>query len=279
MHVTVAIPCYNGAPFLETTIRSVLAQRRPADEVLVVDDGSADESAAIAAKYPVRLISHATNQGLSAVRNSAITETAGDILAFIDVDASADPVWLEKLLESYTDRGVSGVGGAGIESNIQNGVDRWRQLHASQGHGNRLLDNAPYLFGLNMSFRVDALRSVGGFDTNLRTNAEDMDIGYRLNDAGYRLVYRPDALVYHQRHDDLESMRRTIYRWYYWAFVVKRKNGRNPWTLVAGTLRRLVWTDTAPDIFVRQDRKLVKLDFQMAKIKLAALWDASRTAL
>ena len=279
MHVTVAIPCYNGAHYLEQTIQSVLAQQRRADEVLVVDDGSTDGSAAIAVRYPVRLVSHPTNLGLSSVRNTAITETTGDILAFIDVDALAHPAWLGTLLENYTHGDVSGVGGPGVESNIQNSVDRWRQIHAAQGYGNKRLPNAPHLFGLNMSFRTDALRAVGGFDTNLRTNAEDMDIGYRLNDRGYRLVYHPDALVYHQRQDDLESMRKTIYRWYYWAFVVKRKNGRNPWTLAVGTLRRLLWTDTVPDLFVRRDGGLVVLDVQMALVKTSALYAASRMGL
>ena len=276
MHVTVAIPCYNGARYLEQTIKSVLTQQRPAEEILVIDDGSTDESAAIAARHPVRLVSHSTNRGLSAVRNTAISESVGDILAFIDVDAVAHPLWLETLHTSYTDGGVSGAGGPGIESNIQNKADRWRQLHAMQGHGDRPLHHAPYLFGLNMSFRVDALRKVGGFDANLRTNAEDMDIGYRLNDAGCRLVYRPDAIVYHQRQDDLNSLRQAMYRWYYWAFVVKRKNGRNPWTLAAGTLRRLFWTDTLPDLLYRRDWDLVKLDFEMALVKARALYATSR---
>ncbi len=279
MHVTVAIPCYNGDRYLEQTILSVLAQRRPAEEILVIDDGSTDASATIAARHPVRLVSHLTNLGLSAVRNTAIAETVGDILAFIDVDASAHPAWLETLCGSYADGSVSGAGGPGVESNIQSQADRWRQFHATQGHGEKPLREAPHLFGLNMSFRVDALRSVGGFDTNLRTNAEDMDIGYRLNDAGYRLVYRPDAIVYHQRQDNLDSLRKTVYRWYFWAFIVKRKNGRNPWTLAAGTLRRLLWADTAPDIFVRRDWELVGLDFQVALIKARALYAASRTNL
>jgi len=279
MHLTVAIPCYNGASYLEKTIISILSQRRPAEDIVVIDDGSTDESAAIAARHPVRFVSHPTNLGLSAARNTGLAETSGDILAFIDVDAHAHPTWLETLCDGYADGGVSGVGGQGVESNIQSLADRWRQLHAAQGHGDKMLRKAPYLFGLNMSFRADALRSVGGFDTNLRTNAEDMDIGYRLNDAGYRLVYRPDAIVYHQRQDDLDSLRKTVYRWYFWAFIVKRKNGRNPWTLAAGTLRRLLWADTAPDIFVRRDWELVGLDFQVALIKARALYAASRTNL
>ncbi len=279
MHVTVAIPCYNGARYLEQTIKSVLTQQRPAEEILVIDDGSTDESAAIAARHPVRLVSHSTNRGLSAVRNTAISESVGDILAFIDVDAVAHPIWLETLHTSYTDGGVSGAGGPGIESNIQSKADRWRQLHATQGHGDRPLHHAPYLFGLNMSFRVDALRKVGGFDANLRTNAEDMDIGYRLNDAGCRLVYRPDAIVYHQRQDDLHSLRRTMYNWYFWAFIVKRKNHRNPWTLAIGTVWRLIWSDTWSDLLFRHSPALAKLDVTMTMTKLQAILAAAQSPL
>lgn len=276
MHATVAIPCYNGAAYLEATIRSVLAQSRPADEVLVIDDGSSDGSGEIAARYPVRLVTHNVNQGLSAARNTAIDECAGDILAFIDVDALADEHWLERLLACYEDDTVSGVGGPGIEAQIHNIADRWRARHAAQGFNYRRLRPAPHLFGLNMSFRREALAGVGGFDTSLRTNAEDMDVGYRLADRGHTLLYQPEAQVFHQRRDTLESLRTTMYRWYYWAFVVKRKNGRNPWSLALGTVRRLLWNDTLPDL-LDGEMALVKLDVEMAFIKSRAILDAART--
>ena len=88
--VSVVIPCYNGAAFLREALDSVLAQTRPPLEVIVVDDGSTDDSAAIAESYgpPVRVIRQ-ENQGESVARNRGIDEARGDWIAFLD----ADDVW------------------------------------------------------------------------------------------------------------------------------------------------------------------------------------------
>lgn len=94
--VSVIIPCYNAAPFLCETLNSVLAQTYQPLEVLVVDDGSTDESAAIADSYgpPVRVIRQ-ENQGESVARNRGIEEAQGEWIAFLD----ADDVWKPEKLE------------------------------------------------------------------------------------------------------------------------------------------------------------------------------------
>jgi glycosyltransferase involved in cell wall biosynthesis len=95
--ISVVIPCYNGARFLRDTLESVLVQTLPPREVLVVDDGSTDDSAAIAKSYgpPVRVIRQ-PNQGESVARNRGLEEAKGDWVAFLD----ADDLWLpEKLAE------------------------------------------------------------------------------------------------------------------------------------------------------------------------------------
>jgi glycosyltransferase involved in cell wall biosynthesis len=279
MRVSVAVPCYNGAKYLGSTIESLLQQSRPADEVLVIDDGSTDGSAEIARRYPVQVVFHGQNHGLATARNTAVKVAQGDILAFIDVDASADRDWLAHLIQPYEDESVHGVGGQGLEINIQSLADRWRQLHATQSHGESPRQSVDFLYGLNMSFRLYVLRQTGGFCTDLRTNAEDMDIGYRLNDAGFRLDYRPEARVYHQRQDSIRSLRRTMYNWYFWAFLIKRKNRRNPWTLLAGTVRRVLWSETWPDLFLRHSPQLSGLDVLMAMTKFRALLSAARSPL
>ena len=139
MTVTAAIPCYNGAGFLGGAIESLLAQTRPAEEILVIDDGSTDDSIGIARDYPVTLVQHGHNKGLAAARNTAISKAEGDIIAFLDVDAVAAPDWIEVLLSGYEPQ-VGGVGGQGIEANIHSLADRWRQVHASQNHGQRPKD-------------------------------------------------------------------------------------------------------------------------------------------
>ena len=99
--VSVVIPCYNGADFIRETLDSVLTQTVAPIEVLVVDDGSTDESAEIAESYghPVRVIRQ-TNQGESVARNRGIDEARGDWIAFVDADDLWAPNKLERQLEA-----------------------------------------------------------------------------------------------------------------------------------------------------------------------------------
>jgi glycosyltransferase involved in cell wall biosynthesis len=98
--VSVVIPCYNAASFLRQTLDSVLCQTCPALEVLVVDDGSTDDSAALAEAYgnPVRVIRQ-PNQGESVARNRGLAEARGQWVAFLDADDLWEPAKLEAQLE------------------------------------------------------------------------------------------------------------------------------------------------------------------------------------
>jgi len=267
--VTAAIPCYNGARYVGHAIESLLNQSRPADEILVIDDGSTDGGADIIRRYPVKLVQHVRNEGLAAARNTAIAAATGDILAFVDVDAFADVDCLKVLLGGYDDARVGGVGGRGIESNIHSLADRWRQLHASQGYG----DTPKYvehLHGICMSFRLSALHQVGGFNAGFRTNGEDVEIGLRLNAAGYRLRYLPGAKVYHQRSDDESSLRRAMAAWCVGAYRARCVNHRQPWRAFAGTLRRMV-VDPASDLLIERDLALARLSWRICWDKLRAM--------
>ena len=106
--VTVITPCYNGARFLAQTLESALAQSRGPLEILLVDDGSTDDSAAIAESFgpPVRVIRQA-NQGESVARNRALSEARGSHVLFLDADDLLEPNSLERLAA-----GVAGSAGA-----------------------------------------------------------------------------------------------------------------------------------------------------------------------
>jgi len=95
--ISVVIPCYNGAKFLRDTLASVLAQTHPVLEVIVIDDGSTDDSAEIAASYgpPVRVIRQ-PNRGESVARNRGVRESRGEWIAFLD----ADDIWLPNRIEA-----------------------------------------------------------------------------------------------------------------------------------------------------------------------------------
>jgi GT2 family glycosyltransferase len=270
MRLCAAIPCYNGAATLDGALASLLAQTRPPDEILVVDDGSTDDSRAVAARYPVRLVAHLANAGLAAARNTACAATDCDLILYLDADARADPALVATILASFSDDDLAGVGGQGIEVEIHTLADRWRALHAVQGHGRHRLESCEFLFGLCMAYRRRALQAVAGFSPLFRTNAEDVDIGFRLTAAEHRLCYEPAARVYHHRRDDERSLLHNVQAWYYWGYIARAANRRQPWRLWAGVARRGVLEPLA-DGLGRRDLRLARLDVKVTAAKLAAL--------
>lgn len=84
--ITVVIPVYNGEKYVKTCLDNVLGQSYSNLEIIVVNDGSTDKSAEIAAQYPVKIVTHPQNRGLSAARNTGIDSATGDYIHFMDVD-------------------------------------------------------------------------------------------------------------------------------------------------------------------------------------------------
>ncbi len=216
-NVTAYIPCFNGAAYLSDTISAILNQSRPPDELLIIDDGSTDDTAEIAAKYPVRIIRHQQNQGLAAARNTALANAAYPLLAAFDADAVADPKWLSSLLEHFHDPKVAGAGGRLLEQFCAAPPDLWRSLQLGQDLGETLIEiSSPMpkrLGGFGNVFRTGVLREVGGYDLRFRTNYEDVDACGRILHAGYKVIFDPRAVMRHMRRDTFSSVLRTSWRW------------------------------------------------------------------
>ncbi|MFN8472911.1 MAG: glycosyltransferase [Anaerolineae bacterium] len=267
--ISAAIPCYNGARWIGETVAALQRQTRLPDELLVIDDGSTDGSGTLAVQAGARVIAHAVNRGLSVARNTALAAASGDILVFVDSDAYADPGMIQALLAGFTAPDIAGVGGGGVEAHQVTRADAWRARHARQWHGRRAVPNAPYLHGLCAAYRRRALFTVGGFDTALRTNAEDVEMGTRLRRAGFRLVYTPDAVVYHQRADTLATLAKMIDRWYYWAARVRRARRDRPLRLFAGVVRSAAVQPAQDLCEMRPD--LAGISLMMAGVKARAI--------
>jgi cellulose synthase/poly-beta-1,6-N-acetylglucosamine synthase-like glycosyltransferase len=218
--VSVYIPAYNSAEFLSRAIDGVLAQTLPANEILVIDDGSRDATAEITTRYPaVTLVRHPLNNGLAAARNTGFGAARNELVASLDADCVPDPSWLAGLARHFDDPKVAGVGGRLIEGDQRTVADRWRCAHMAQEWGNQLLRNPKFLFGCNNMFRKSAVQEAGGYDESMRTNGEDTDMSRRLLDAGWSLVYDPEPHVVHLRHDTMRSILDTYWRW--WRFGVR----------------------------------------------------------
>src|SRR6516165_3866567 len=89
MRVTAYIPCFNGARYLPATITAILGQTQPPDELLIIDDGSTDNSSEVASRYPVRIIRHEKNKGLAAARNTALANAKFEFLNDVRCGCSA----------------------------------------------------------------------------------------------------------------------------------------------------------------------------------------------
>ena len=216
--VTVYIPAYNVAEFLPQAIESLLSQSHAPDEILVIDDGSRDSSAEIAARYPqVTLIRYEQNRGLAAARNTAFRSARNELVASLDADCVADPGWLAALAPNLDNPEIAGVGGRLIEGIQLTVADRWRAAHMPQEWGPEPIANPKFLFGCNNIFRKSAVLAAGGYDEAMRTNGEDADLCRKLYEKGWKLFYDPKATAAHLRHDSVGSVLNAYWRWLFFG--------------------------------------------------------------
>ncbi len=198
--VSVVICAYNAERTMEECLESLRRLRYPRYEVIVVDDGSTDATKAIAERYPeFRLVSH-ENLGLSQARNDGILAATGDIVAFTDSDCAVDPDWLTFLVERLLDGRFAAVGGP----NLPPPEEHWipEVVARSPGGPTHVLltdEEAEHIPGCNMAFWRDDLLKVGMFDPIYRAAGDDVDVCWRLQDAGYTIGFAPAALVWHRR--------------------------------------------------------------------------------
>jgi len=217
MKLSLYIPCYNAAEYLEKSIGSLLGQTRPPDEILIIDDGSTDKSVEIASSFPVKLIRHERNKGLAAARNTAFKNAAHELVGAIDADVYPDKDWLEQLLLPFSDLRVVGTGGRLIEAFRETPADAWRALQLSQDLGEERIiiggHSHKCLGGFGTILKKSVVQEIGGYNENYRTNFEDVDLCRRLVQAGHKLVFEPRAVAYHQRRDTIRSVIRTAWNW------------------------------------------------------------------
>lgn len=199
--VSVVIASYNGERTLDTCLRSLQSLNYPAYEVILVDDGSTDRSADIAARYPaVRYIKHELNQGLSAARNTGLAAARGQIIAYTDSDCRADEDWLHYLVGDLLNSKYAGIGG----HNLLPPEDSWVAVAVMLSPGgpahvmltDRLAEHIP---GCNMAFYKWALEEIGGFDPIFRKAGDDVDVCWRLQQQGYQIGFSPAGFVWHYR--------------------------------------------------------------------------------
>jgi glycosyltransferase involved in cell wall biosynthesis len=178
--VTIIVPCYNGEAFLEEAIRSALTQSYAAVEVLVIDDGSTDNSAAIARRFPVRLVQQ-ENRGLSGARNRGVRESTGSYIVFLDADDRLLPEAIEhglQALEARPDCAMA-VGDHVFISSDGSSLGKSGKTGSAGSPYEKLLKSNFIEMISSVLFRRSIFDQVGGFKSALRV-AEDYDLYLRI---------------------------------------------------------------------------------------------------
>jgi glycosyltransferase involved in cell wall biosynthesis len=231
--ISVVIPVFNGARFLAGAIDSALGQDGVSVEVIVVDDGSTDATARVAAGYGERITYlRQPNRGPSAARNLGIARARGDFLAFLDSDDVWPPHNLFTLLAAMT-AGVDIVLGQIQEQRFEAEQQAW------------VASRTP-TFSLSlcaMLVRREAVARVGPLDETIRIG-EDKDWFYRAQEAGQHIVYLAEHIaLYHRRHET--NMTRDMGRPETYLLSLLRKSLQRRGVFAAPASRETVETESS----------------------------------
>ena len=238
--ISVVIPYYNRARFIDDCLASVFAQSRAPDEIIVVDDSSEPPQRRHLDKFlpRIRIVDQPRNRGVSAARNAGVHTATGDWIAFND----SDDLWVADKLAIQVDHITRHPGCDGVHSAI-------RAFHEDGGASvsdpiaphltlqDALHDNMIRMQSLLIKSAV--MRAIGGFDETLRC-CEDDDLGIRLAAAGYQIDFLAEPLTHMRRgdYDHLFSNWRRIIRGK--AAVAIRHRALLEQTLGRGATRRRI---------------------------------------
>ena len=203
--VSVVVCSFNGGRTIGETVEKLLELDYPDYEVIVVNDGSTDDTASIVEASDVTLIT-TENRGLSNARNTGLEASNGTYVAYIDDDAYPDTHWLKFLVLTFEKKGFAAVGGPNIAP--PEDTDLAECVANAPGGPVQVLINdevAEHVPGCNMAFRAQALRDIGGFDPQFRVAGDDVDACWRIMASGGQIGFAHTAVVWHHRRSSLRA--------------------------------------------------------------------------
>lgn len=213
--ISVIIPVHNGEETLAGCLDRILGQKGPvAFEVIVVDDASTDSTSEIARRSPVKLVELKENLGAGSARNRGADIAEGELLFFLDSDVYLEPSAL-RLTNAFFERQADFCALVGSYTNFPACGNLFSFYHNffTFYHHNLSSKEVEWFWGALGVVRKDAFERVGGFREDYPgANAEDLEFGYRLSEAGYKIAYSREIRGEHARHFDLRSMLYNDYR-------------------------------------------------------------------
>lgn len=226
--VSVVVPVHNEARVLPECLEGVLDQSysRKDYEVIVVDNGSTDETRHVLEQHPVRIEEETTIQSSYAARNAGIRAAEGEIIAFTDADCIPHSNWLSAAVEAFRDPKVGGVAGRIVSGSPTNAVEEelkrqnWLEERSTLQHS-----FLPYPQTANAFYRRSVFDAIGDFEERW-VSGGDADLAWRMQlETSFELAHEPRAVVEHRHRSDLGSIFRQSIKWGHGSAQLERKYG------------------------------------------------------
>ncbi|MDR0421954.1 MAG: glycosyltransferase [Proteiniphilum sp.] len=207
--VSVVIPVYNGEQYVASCLENMMSQSYENMEIIVVDDGSTDHSAEIARKYPVKLISHERNRGLSAARNTGIDSAQGEYIHFMDVDDGVNRDYYREMVKAAAETGADMACGGMLNEKYRTKTQLFSERRVYTSAKDRL--KATYVgkwgYVWRYLFRLDFLRQ-HAFRFEEGRLIEDMLFSLSAVYCAQKLVVVPNTkYLYYNRENSIMNKR------------------------------------------------------------------------
>ncbi len=211
VQLSVVVPSFNGAGTLGICLEALRRTSGAGDEIIVVDDGSTDGTAEVAAGYGAIVVTNHRRSGPAAARNLGAGVARNDLLLFLDADVVVGADTIRRIREAFAaDEGLVGlIGSYDFAPSAQGFVSRYRNLLHSFVHQRGRRQTIGF-WGACGAIRKEAFAASGGFDPSYsRPSIEDIELGYRLRRLGFRVDLDPEVRVKHMKRWTLGTMIRT----------------------------------------------------------------------
>lgn len=238
MKISVIVTNWNGFPLLKKNLETIIQKSPEAEEILLADDCSSDNSIKFAKKlqkkYPkLKIIAHKKNLGFGGNSNHAVRKAIGDLVVLLNNDILPHDKYISNTLSHFSDPKVFGVGFAEL------GHENWARFFWKQGY----LQHEPGVSNINKThisgwvsggssiIRKSLFEKLGGFDPVYQPfYSEDLDLGFRAWKSGYTLLWEPKAVVEHKHESTMSKFSVNFLN-----YVKERNRLLNTWRNITDT--------------------------------------------